>query len=314
MNLKIEEAFEDAVASFLASVSEVSLFKGFDETNILTPRAEIEVSGLTFLETLDIMNGQTLPEFAKFDLVVSVRLVTNADEGTSRAEHNSILGDIRSKFLRSADNFSDTNLPDHHIFCISMEGSSQMILGSARTTQTDYAIRASIKELYNLAFAFSTDIGTTTLTDTLSLRVLSSWHPQVTTGNDYEIAQYQTQMSYEQDPSYELPTEGSGSTDNYHFSEGSYPLVIALTDAGGMTEGDIYHMHILDTGDGRAQLKEFDGTTIGWVKPRGTNWEIVNEAGAVLTNLKLKDVDTDPKTDQWVGLGDGRGVDWQILR
>jgi len=142
MNLKIEESIEDAVASFLDGISGYTIFKGFDDNQFITPRIEIEVSSLNFLETLDGV-GSTLPEYAKFDLTLSVRVITNADDGTSRSEHNSGVSSVRQIFLRSSDNFDTSNLPDHHVSYIRMESSTQMISGSARVTQSDYMIRAA---------------------------------------------------------------------------------------------------------------------------------------------------------------------------
>lgn len=145
MNLKIEQAFEDAVSDFLSGISGFSIFKGFDDAQLLTPRIEVEVSGLNFLETLDQMSGQDEPEYAKFDLTIGIRVITNADDGTSRTDHYDGVSEVRQLFLRSSDNFSSTNLPDHHVAYLRMESSTQMISGSARVTQTDYVVRASVK-------------------------------------------------------------------------------------------------------------------------------------------------------------------------
>ena len=79
-----------------------------------------------------------------------------------------------------------------------------------------------------------------------------------------------------QDPSYALPTSGSGGGDNYHFAEADRPLVIALQTTQGTVAGETYRMHVYDTGDGRAQLKELDGTAVGWINGRGTKWEILD--------------------------------------
>lgn len=142
MNLKIEESFEDSVASFLGGISGFTIFKGFDDNQFITPRLEIEVSSLNFLDTLDSV-GLVLPEYSKFDLTLSVRVITNADDGTSRSEHNSGVSSVRELFLRSADSFDTSNLPNHNVSYIRMDSSTQMISGSARVTQTDYIIRAS---------------------------------------------------------------------------------------------------------------------------------------------------------------------------
>lgn len=142
MNFKIEQSFEDAVGDFLGGIDGYTLFKGFDENNLLTPRIEVEVSGLEFDETLD-ETGESQPEYAKFDLNIEVRLVTNMDDGTSRSTHYDGIQSVREKFLRSADNFTPTNLPDHNVSYIRLVTSANAINGSMRITSSEYQLRAS---------------------------------------------------------------------------------------------------------------------------------------------------------------------------
>ncbi len=150
MNLAIEKEFEDSAEDFLTAISTGSepftIFKGFDSTNYLTPRAEIMAEGLTFLETLDkFQSGSGLvTEYGKFDIELLVNVVTSISEGHSREQHYTITNNIRNKFLFQADNFNSTNLPNYGIYDIRVTSSQNAIEGENRITSTTFSIRAHI--------------------------------------------------------------------------------------------------------------------------------------------------------------------------
>lgn len=88
------------------------------------------------------------------------------------------------------------------------------------------------------------------------------------------------QTIYSQLPNFALPTTpNNGHATNHTFAELDRPLVVALLTTNGMTEGVIYRLHGYNTSNGNGQVYELDGTQVNWNGPRGTKWEVVEEAG-----------------------------------
>ena len=74
-----------------------------------------------------------------------------------------------------------------------------------------------------------------------------------------------------------MPT-GTHAT-QHTFLEEDRPLVIAKKSIDGLTKGNFYRLHRVSTTNNSGRLHELDGTVVGWIPTRGTNWEIQKEAG-----------------------------------
>lgn len=85
-----------------------------------------------------------------------------------------------------------------------------------------------------------------------------------------------SQSSYVQNSSYAFPTSpNNGHVNDHTFAVEDRPLVVALQTTDGLTEGEIYRVHVYNVNSGNARICELDGTTVGWMIGRGTKWEVV---------------------------------------
>lgn len=70
-----------------------------------------------------------------------------------------------------------------------------------------------------------------------------------------------------------------GHSTNHTFASDERPLVIAKVNSNGLTKGEYYRLHQVNTSNGSGRIYTLDGALVNWVPTRGTNWEIQKEAG-----------------------------------
>ena len=70
-----------------------------------------------------------------------------------------------------------------------------------------------------------------------------------------------------------------GHSTNHTFATDERPLVIAKVNSNGLTKGEYYRLHQVNTSNGSGRIYTLDGALVNWVPTRGTNWEIQKEAG-----------------------------------
>ena len=70
-----------------------------------------------------------------------------------------------------------------------------------------------------------------------------------------------------------------GHSTNHTFATDERPLVIAKVNSNGLTKGEYYRLHQVNTSNGSGRIYTLGGAVVNWVPTRGTNWEIQKEAG-----------------------------------
>ena len=88
--------------------------------------------------------------------------------------------------------------------------------------------------------------------------------------------------TYQEDPDFcLLATCGlqpnNGHEYNHTFATADRPLIIAKETVSGLTTGEYYRIHQVNTSSGNTEIYTTDGDKIGWLTGRGTNWEVVEE-------------------------------------
>jgi len=99
-----------------------------------------------------------------------------------------------------------------------------------------------------------------------------------------EIKYQRKEPIYVDDPDFcTLQTCGlmpsGGHSTNHTFATDERPLVIAKVNSNGLTKGEYYRLHQVNTSNGSGRIYTLDGAVVNWVPTRGTNWEIQKEAG-----------------------------------
>lgn len=99
-----------------------------------------------------------------------------------------------------------------------------------------------------------------------------------------EIKYQRKEPIYVDDPDFcTLQTCGlmpsGGHSTNHTFATDERPLVIAKVNSNGLTKGEYYRLHQVNTSNGSGRIYTLAGAVVNWVPTRGTNWEIQKEAG-----------------------------------
>ena len=71
----------------------------------------------------------------------------------------------------------------------------------------------------------------------------------------------------------------NGHQYNHTFATVDRPLIIAKETVNGLTTGEYYRIHAVNTSSGNTRIYTLDGVQIGWMTGRGTNWEVQKESG-----------------------------------
>ena len=71
----------------------------------------------------------------------------------------------------------------------------------------------------------------------------------------------------------------NGHANDHTFETENRPLIKAKQTLNGLTAGEYYRIHIVNTNSGNARIYTTAGVQIGWMSGRGTNWEIQKEEG-----------------------------------
>lgn len=71
----------------------------------------------------------------------------------------------------------------------------------------------------------------------------------------------------------------NGHQYNHTFATVDRPLVIAKETVNGLTTGEYYRIHTVNTSSGNTRIYTLDGVQVGWMTGRGTNWEVQKESG-----------------------------------
>ena len=71
----------------------------------------------------------------------------------------------------------------------------------------------------------------------------------------------------------------NGHQYNHTFATVDRPLILAKETVNGLTAGEYYRIHAVNTSTGNTRIYTLDGVQIGWMTGRGTNWEVQQELG-----------------------------------
>lgn len=71
----------------------------------------------------------------------------------------------------------------------------------------------------------------------------------------------------------------NGHANDHTFATTDRPLIKAKQTANGLTAGEYYRIHIVNTLTGNSRIYTTDGVQIGWRQGRGTDWEVQKELG-----------------------------------
>lgn len=71
----------------------------------------------------------------------------------------------------------------------------------------------------------------------------------------------------------------NGHQYNHTFATVDRPLIIAKETVNGLTTGEYYRIHAVNTSSGNTRIYTLAGVQIGWMTGRGTNWEVQKESG-----------------------------------
>jgi hypothetical protein len=82
-------------------------------------------------------------EKAKFDCDLSLTVVTDLSQGTTRANHFEIVNDTRNQMLRNTVGFNEQTLPDFDVYDINLDSTEREIDGELTVTVTSYVVRLS---------------------------------------------------------------------------------------------------------------------------------------------------------------------------
>lgn len=150
LDLQVEKAVEDAIKDFLEDAlqdtePDLVVSVGTGAADLITPRIEVEASGMVAVRPLDRLTDGSL-EYKKYDLGLMLTVITDLAQGATRTKHHSLVGDLRTKMLQEVANWTSTNLPNHEIREVVQTGSSRETQGELQATATDYALRVVCKE------------------------------------------------------------------------------------------------------------------------------------------------------------------------
>lgn len=71
----------------------------------------------------------------------------------------------------------------------------------------------------------------------------------------------------------------NGHVNDHTFETTNRPLIKAKQTANGLTAGEYYKIHIVNTSTGNSRVYTTAGVQVGWMQGRGTNWEVQKEEG-----------------------------------
>ena len=71
----------------------------------------------------------------------------------------------------------------------------------------------------------------------------------------------------------------NGHANDHTFATVDRPLIIAKETVNGLTAGEYYRIHAVNTNSGNTRIYTTAGVQVGWMTGRGTNWEVQKEAG-----------------------------------
>ena len=78
-----------------------------------------------------------------------------------------------------------------------------------------------------------------------------------------------------------------GHESNHTFATADRPLIIAKESVNGLTQGEYYRIHQVNTSSGNTRIYTLDGVQIGWMTGRGTNWEVQKSIGEDYVTFKI---------------------------
>ena len=114
--------------------------------------------------------------------------------------------------------------------------------------------------------------------------VLGDWFRIRHYSANNEIHFQKRQAVYGDDPDFcLLQTCGlqpnNGHEKNHTFAVVDRPLILAKQNVNGLTQGEYYRIHQVNTESGNTRIYTLDGVQIGWMIGRGTDWEVQQELG-----------------------------------
>lgn len=71
----------------------------------------------------------------------------------------------------------------------------------------------------------------------------------------------------------------NGHANDHTFATADRPLIKAIETVNGLTAGEYYRIHAVNTNSGNTRIYTTAGVQVGWMTGRGTNWEVQKEAG-----------------------------------
>ena len=71
----------------------------------------------------------------------------------------------------------------------------------------------------------------------------------------------------------------NGHANDHTFATADRPLIKAIETVNGLTAGEYYRIHTVNTNSGNTRIYTTAGVQVGWMTGRGTNWEVQKEAG-----------------------------------
>jgi hypothetical protein len=71
----------------------------------------------------------------------------------------------------------------------------------------------------------------------------------------------------------------NGHQYDHTFATADRPLIIAKETVNGLTTGEYYRIHTVNTSSGNTRIYTLAGVQVGWMTGRGTNWEVQKESG-----------------------------------
>lgn len=152
MNFQIEKVIEDSTLGFLSErLPDVDFFVGGGQSVFVTPRVEIHANNLSAVEPLDEIKQQTSSgvvrflDYAKHDLDLSLIVVTDLSQGSTRSSHFDLVNQVRNEMRRSRVDYSNERNPDFDVYEIKLDSTERELTGELTITVTNYTLRITHK-------------------------------------------------------------------------------------------------------------------------------------------------------------------------
>ena len=145
---KFEYHFEVAAVTFLNSATGIDVFRTTIETNMITPRLEIEAQVTLALDPALLHGGGASPtelDYSAFKAAFMCKVVTDNTLAGSADDHANYLTECRVALMRSGTNWNNTNLPYYDLKYIRFAGMFKSTDGDLNITQLDYDLNFEIR-------------------------------------------------------------------------------------------------------------------------------------------------------------------------